>query len=176
MAARKCAHDYDCVRLVIIVVMGVAGSGKTRIGRALAEALAWRFFDADDFHPPENIRRMSDGVPLTEVHRQPWLDELRGLLSTLDTRGENVVLACSALTAQFREQLRSGTGDLRYAYLRAEEELIASRLRTRENHFMPAGLLSSQFEALEEPEDALTLEASASPAAIVARVRATFGV
>jgi gluconokinase len=161
---------------VIIVVMGVAGSGKTRIGRALAEALGWPFLDADDFHSLESIERMRSGVALTDAHREPWLNELSALLLRIDEQGGNAVLACSALRAQFRERLRAGPGDVRFAYLRCGEELIAARLQAREDHFMPASLLHSQFDALEEPDDALTLDAAASPAAIVARIRATFAL
>lgn len=156
--------------------MGVAGAGKTRVGSALAETLGWPFFDADDFHPPENIERMTAGVPLSPAHRTPWLSELRALLLRLDAQRTDAVLACSALEGQFRERLRSGVADLRFAYLRAGEKLIAARLRTREQHFMPAALVPSQFAALEEPEDTLTLDASESPGAIVARIRAAFGV
>lgn len=157
-------------------MMGVAGSGKTRVGHALAGALAWPFFDADDFHPPENIARMTANVPLSDAHREPWLAELRALLLSVDAQGGNAVLACSALRAQFRERLRAGAGDVRYAYLQAAAQLVAVRLETRERHFMPAGLLESQFDALEEPEDALTLDAAAAPAAIVRTIREAFGV
>lgn len=156
-------------------MMGVAGSGKTRVGRALADALRWPFYDADDFHPPANVALMSGGVPLSDLHREPWLAELRALLLTVEAERGNAVLACSALKASFRERLRAGVG-VRYAYLRAGAELIAPRLRARPDHFMPVDLLASQFDALEEPEDALVLDASISPEALVARIRAAFGV
>jgi gluconokinase len=160
---------------VIIVMMGVAGAGKTAVGRALADALHWPFFDADDFHPPENIARMRGGVPLSDAHREPWLAELRALLQHVQAERANAVLACSALKAAFREQLRAGL-DVRYAYLQASADLIAHRLRAREGHFMPPELLESQFATLDEPEDALALDASAPPDTLVAQIRAAFGV
>ncbi len=156
-------------------MMGVAGAGKTAVGRALADALHWPFFDADDFHPPENIARMRGGVPLSDAHREPWLAELRALLQHVQAERANAVLACSALKAAFREQLRAGL-DVRYAYLQASADLIAHRLRAREGHFMPPELLESQFATLDEPEDALALDASAPPDTLVAQIRAAFGV
>lgn len=161
---------------MIIVVMGVAGSGKTRVGRALAERLGWPFFDADDLHPPENIATMSGGVPLTDAEREPWLEALRGLLQRMHAEGRDLVLACSALRARFRERLRDGAGEVRYVYLRADRELLARRLTTREGHFMPAALLDSQLAALEEPEGELTVDAAAPPEEIVEEIRARLGV
>ena len=156
---------------MIVVVMGVAGSGKTTTGRELAARLAWPFFDADDFHPPENIARMRGGVPLTEAEREPWLESLRALVRQADAEGEDIVLACSALRGQFRVRLRAAASDLRYVYLRASPDLIARRLAARSDHFMNPSLLASQFAALEEPDDALVLDASRPPAALVAEIR-----
>lgn len=155
---------------MVIVLMGVAGSGKTRVGRELAEQLRWPFFDADDFHPRENIDRMAAAVPLTDADREPWLAALRALVLRVDP----AVLACSALKARFREQLRAGV-DLRYVYLYGSRELIARRLAARD-HFMPLALLESQFDALEEPEDALALNAAESPERLAAQIRASLGV
>jgi gluconokinase len=161
---------------VIIVVMGVAGSGKTSVGAALAGQLAWPFFDADDFHPPENIAAMSGGVPLSDAEREPWLEALRGLLQRLHAEGRQAVLACSALRAHFRERLRAGAGDVRYVYLRADRELLARRLTTREGHFMPPALLDSQFAALEEPEGELTVDAAQPPEQLVDEIRSALAV
>lgn len=161
---------------MIIVVMGVAGSGKTRVGHALAERLGWPFFDADDFHSRENVAAMSAGVPLSEMDREPWLAALRALVLRLDGAGSHAVLACSALRASFRDRLREGVADLRYVYLRGDEELIARRLVARTNHFMPPDLLASQFAALEEPEDELVLDASQEPEAIIDSIRRALGV
>lgn len=156
--------------------MGVAGSGKTRVGSALAKALGWPFFDADDFHSPENITRMSSGVALTDLDREPWLAALRHLLQRLDAEHRDAVLACSALRAQFRDRLRAAARHVRYVYLRASAELVAQRLATRTGHFMRAELLTSQLSALEEPEDAVAIDAALPPDDIVAEIRTALGV
>jgi gluconokinase len=155
---------------MIIVLMGVAGSGKTTVGRALAARLGCAFFDADDFHPAENIARMHAGVPLTDADREPWLASLCALVERVDAAGEDVVLACSALRARFRARLRAAANDLRYVYLRADRNVIARRLGARAGHFMSADLLGSQFAALEEPDDALVLDASRTPAELAAEI------
>ena len=156
--------------------MGVSGSGKTHVGRALAESLGWRFIDADDLHPPDNIARMSSGVALSDADREPWLAALRELLLQLDAERANAVLACSALRARFRERLREQIADLRYVYLRADASLIARRLESRRGHFMRPELLGSQFADLEEPEGELVVDASLTADAVVARIRAALGV
>lgn len=156
--------------------MGVAGSGKTRVGSALAKALGWPFFDADDFHSPENITRMSSGVALTDLDREPWLAALRHLLQRLDGEHRDAVLACSALRAQFRDRLRAAARHVRYVYLRASAELVAQRLAARTGHFMRAELLASQLSALEEPEDAVAIDAALPPDDIVAEIRTALGV
>ena len=155
---------------MILVVMGVAGSGKTTVGRAVAARLGCPFFDADDFHPPENIALMRAGVPLTEADREPWLESLRALVRRADAAGEDIVLACSALRGRFRERLRTAANDLRYVYLQASPGLIARRLAARTGHFMPHELLESQFGTLEEPHDALVVEAARPPHELAARI------
>jgi len=150
--------------------MGVSGSGKTRIGLELAARLGWTFFDADDFHPPENIGKMRAGIPLTDEDRVLWLAHLRDLLERSDARNESAVLACSALRRQFREELLRVARQLRIVYLRGEYALIEGRVRARQGHFMPPELLRSQFEALEEPDDALTIDASGEPGEVVERI------
>lgn len=155
---------------MVIVVMGVAGSGKTTVGRALAASLGRPFFDADDFHPPENVSRMSAGVPLTDADREPWLASLCALIERADTAGEDIVLACSALRARFRERLRAAANDLRYVYLESGRGVIAHRLAEREGHFMSPDLVASQFADLEEPDDALVVDATRPPQELVAEI------
>lgn len=156
--------------------MGVAGSGKTHVGCALAARLDWAFFDADDFHPPENIARMSGGAPLSDLDREPWLDALVALLQRLDSEGRDAVLACSALRARFRERLRAGAENVRFVHLEAPAELLQRRLTTREKHFMPATLLESQLAALEPPDGELAVDASLPAEEIVERIRAALAV
>lgn len=143
-----------------VIVMGVAGSGKTTVGAALASRMGWDFYDADDFHPPENIAKMSNGIPLDDADRTPWLASLRDLISTCMRAGRPGVLACSALKERYREQLLDGKRGVLLVYLRGSYELIWSRISARTNHYMKPHMLKSQFEALEEPQEALTLEVS----------------
>jgi len=141
-----------------VIVMGVSGSGKSTTGRALAAALGWPFFDADDFHPPENVAKMSAGQPLTDADRRPWLEALRKLIATHSAENQPLVLACSALKKTYRDQLRRGNAGVCFVYLRGEYDLIAGRMQERTGHYMPAGLLDSQFAALEEPTHALVVD------------------
>ena len=140
--------------------MGVAGAGKTLVGRALATALKWPFFDADDFHPASNIAKMRGGIALEPPDRIAWLHAIRAALSTAHNNGGNAVLACSALHREFRASLAQGLPDVRFVYLKAARELIRARVEKRSGHFMPASLVDSQFETLEEPQDALVVDAS----------------
>lgn len=161
---------------MVVVVMGVSGSGKTSIGRALATHLEWPFIDADEVHPPENVDRMRAGIPLTDADREPWLAALRALVRRTDAAGENLVLACSALRRSFRKRLRDGVANLRFVHLQAGPELVARRLAARTGHFMNPDLHDSQFDALEEPEDAVVLDAAEPPDVLVARIRRALGV
>jgi gluconokinase len=156
---------------VIIVVMGVSGSGKTKIGRALAASLRWPFYDADDLHPPENVAKMSAGIPLTDDDRWPWLDRIVDELTRAGADGGNVVLACSALRQVYRDRL-ARAGDVRFVYLKGDLETIAARLATRSHKYMPASLLPSQFATLEEPTDALVIDVRADVAEKIAAIRA----
>ncbi len=160
---------------MMILIMGVTGSGKTKIGEMLSAELGWPFLDADDFHSATNIRKMSAGIPLTDEDRRSWLDELSALLSERNARGENVVLACSALKNSYRKRLGSGT-DLEVVYLEAEPELIEVRLANREDHFMSRQLIESQFRDLEEPGSAVTIPAKWLPQRIVDTVRSEMGI
>lgn len=151
---------------MIVVMMGVAGAGKTYVGRALAQELRWPFFDADDFHSPENVAKMRSGVPLDESDRAAWLDELSGMIENLSARGEHAVIACSGLRADYRRRLDRAGDKVVFVYLKGTFELIEERLKARANHFFGHELLRSQFDALEEPEDAIVVDAGKAVDAI----------
>jgi gluconokinase len=154
---------------MIVLVMGVAGVGKTTIGEALARALSWRFVDADDYHPPQNVAKMKAGIPLEDADRWPWLSRLNKLL-----REENdAVLACSALKESYRQRLAQGIADFTVVYLYGSAELIRSRMEGRSHRFMPAALLESQFRALEPPASAIAVDVAADPSSCVAAIMAT---
>lgn len=157
---------------MIVVLMGVSGSGKTAIGEILARDLRCAWFDADDYHPAANVEKMRAGHPLTDADRWPWLDRLNELLRAEDTKGESAVVGCSALKQIYRERLAQGLGDVRWVHLKGSFELIQSRLQQRKHRYMPASLLQSQFDTLEEPHDALTVDIADPPAVLAARIRA----
>ncbi len=141
---------------VALVLMGVAGSGKTTVGRALADALGCEFFDGDDFHPAANVAKMASGIPLTDEDRLPWLESLSGVIRQQLAKGSSCVVACSALKSVYRNVL---AGDhVQFVFLRASKDLVARRFAMRRDHFMPARLIDSQFEALEEPTDAVIVD------------------
>jgi gluconokinase len=154
---------------MVIIVMGVSGSGKTTLGSALAARLDAHFLDADDVHPKANVEKMRSGVPLTDADREPWLRDLRLRIDAWLVQGTAAVLACSALTVRSREVLGTERPGIELVFLDAPKALIAQRMRNRE-HFMPESLAESQFAALEPPNGALTLDASAAPDALVERV------
>ena len=137
----------------LVVVMGVSGSGKSTVGERLAARLGVPFADADDFHPPENIRKMSAGTPLDDADRAPWLAAMADWLSARVRLDEGGVLVCSALKRRYRDRLRRATPALLFLHLDGPEELIARRLRARRGHFMPPSLLRSQFETLERLQE-----------------------
>jgi len=155
---------------VIVVLMGVSGCGKTTIGQQLAERLGWKLLDADAFHPPANIEKMSRGVPLEDADRWPWLDSLNGMVREAEARGESVLLACSALKARYRERIATGCTNVSWVYLKGDFSLIEARLMARKGHYMKAGLLQSQFAALEEPGNAVVVNIAESPAQIADRL------
>lgn len=140
---------------MIYVVMGVSGAGKTLIGKRLADALDLSFYDGDDFHPAENVQKMKSGTPLNDEDRWPWLKMIAQNMDLWQKRDGGAVLACSALKKSYRRYLSShADSSLIFIYLKGSKETIASRLKKRDGHYMPADLLTSQFEALEEPDDA----------------------
>jgi gluconokinase len=162
---------------MVVVLMGVSGVGKTTVGKALAADLGWTFVEADEFHPPANVEKMRAGTPLTDGDRRPWLRALRGRIDEACGRGENAVLACSALKADYREYLERGCpADVRYVYLRGSAELIRRRLEGRDGHFMNPALLESQFEVLEPPEGDVQVDATPPPEVIAAEIRRRLGL
>jgi gluconokinase len=154
-----------------IIVMGVAGSGKSTVGNALAERLRWDFYDADDFHPPENVAKMARGVPLDDADRLPWLASLHDLIASSLKQDRPGVLACSALKESYRRQLLEGNDEVQVVYLKGSYELIWSRLEKRTDHYMKPQMLRSQFDALEEPAGALTMDISLSVDEVVQTIQ-----
>lgn len=157
---------------MIVIVMGVSGSGKTTVGKALAARLDWTFEDADDWHSTANIAKMRSGHELSDKDREPWLRSLNSAIQEWVAGGRNVALACSALKASYRAMLRSGAADgtlIRFVYLKGTFEEIQRRLESRGGHSMPESLLRSQFEALEEPDasEAFAIDAALPVAQIV---------
>ena len=161
---------------MILIVMGVAGSGKTTVGQLLAKELSWTFRDADEFHPPTNIEKMSRGLALEDSDRAPWLAAMRATIETWLREGRNAVLTCSCLKADYRQTLLVDPARIRFIYLKGSYELIDARLRHRAHHFMKADLLKSQFEILEEPQDAITVDLSDPPEVIVQKIRKALNI
>jgi carbohydrate kinase (thermoresistant glucokinase family) len=158
----------------LYVIMGVSGSGKTTIGARFARALDLEFVEGDDLHPPENVRRMGAGIPLTDDDRRPWLLAIAARLHDAQRGGRGLVIACSALKRQYRDVLRTrGAASVRFVYLTGGRSLLAERLAARRGHFMPGALLDSQLATLEEPsadEGPWVCDISQPPEAIVAEL------
>lgn len=161
---------------LVMVVMGVSGSGKTTVSRLLATQLGWEFADADAFHPDANLKKMSQGIPLDDEDRWPWLAAIARWIDTVRRDGRHGIVACSALKRAYRELLLHRRPDVRLVYLKAELELVKRRMARRRDHFMPVALLQSQFDALEEPqpdEDPIVVGVDAPPEAIVQQILQT---
>ncbi len=153
---------------MVLVLIGVSGSGKTTVGQLLAHGLDWKFYEGDDYHPEANRQKMSEGLALNDADRAPWLDAIRALIRSILDRNENAVISCSALKQAYRDLLAMDGGQ--FVYLKGERWLIAARIRNRKGHFFDPGLLTSQFHILDEPHDALVVDASESPATIVREI------
>jgi len=160
---------------MVVIVMGVTGAGKTTVGRELGAALGWEFHDGDDLHSEANKRKMHRGIALTDADRAPWLRAIRELIRAMLSEGRDGVVACSALKQSYRDEIVVDRGAVKLVYLKATPEQIAERLRSRTGHFMNPDLLQSQFETLEEPHDAIVVDASAAPEAIVNEIRRRLG-
>ncbi|MEA2897563.1 MAG: gluconokinase [Bradyrhizobium sp.] len=162
-----------------IVVMGVSGSGKTTIADRLANILGWTCEDGDKFHPKSNVEKMSAGHPLTDEDRWPWLQAIADKIDQVCEAGEHAVVACSALKRAYRDILVHGRDDIRIVYLDGTQRLIAGRLAARKGHFMPPGLLDSQFKTLEPPgadENSVAVSIDASVDAIVEDIVGKLGL
>ncbi len=158
---------------MIVVVCGVAGVGKTTVGRSLARELGWKFYDADNFHPVANIKKMKQGIALSDEDRQPWLEKLRQSIERCLAEQKNAVFACSALKKAYRDRLRV-TKEVKFVFLRASRTRVAEQLQRRRGHFMPATLLDSQFADLEKPqpeEHALIVDVAGLPGEVASLIK-----
>jgi len=163
----------------VVIVMGVSGCGKSTIGALLASRLRWEFEDADWFHPASNVDKMHSGIPLTDEDRWPWLHAVANWIDKTCRSGGHGVVACSALKRSYRDVLIGDRADVRLIYLKGDETLIARRIATRHEHFMPPSLLHSQFEELEEPgpdENPIIVSIEPPPREIVARILSAMNV
>lgn len=156
--------------------MGVAGSGKTTIGAALAKEAHWDFADADDFHPASNVAKMSAGIPLNDEDRAPWLTKLRQYIEDSLKKGSSLVLTCSALKQTYRDRLNVDPTHTKFIYLKGARSLLLERIGHRHGHFMKPEMLDSQLATLEEPKDALVVDIAHTPEQIVAEIRRRFRI
>ncbi len=163
-------------RPLVLIFMGVSGSGKTTVGALFAKKTGATFYEGDEFHPPENIGKMRRGLPLTDADRAKWLQTLRDIITRSLDEGRFAVMACSALKAAYRDLLKGGDSRVQFVYLTGPRAVIEERLKTRKNHFMPPALLDSQMATLEPPADALTFSCEKSPEEIVAAVIQALGI
>jgi gluconokinase len=154
----------------VIILMGVSGCGKTAVGQQLSGILGWPFFDGDDFHPDENIAKMSKGIPLNDQDRANWLVSLHDLIAEHLRVGRSMLLACSALKQKYRDQLSGGNPEIVFVYLKGSYDLIFSRMTDRASHYMKANMLQSQFATLEEPADALVIKIDQSVESIAKQI------
>jgi len=155
---------------MIVVLMGVTGSGKSTVGRLLARQLGWSFIEGDDFHSAANVEKLKRGEPLNDADRKPWLEAIRRSIDAAIARNENAVIACSALKGSYRSMLEV-PGQVIFVYLKASVALIQERLRRRVGHFMNPNLIQSQFDALEEPSTAIGVDAGSTAEEIAQAIR-----
>ena len=160
---------------MVVIVMGVTGAGKTTVGRALAESLGWEFHDGDELHSAASKRKMHRGIALDDADRAPWLSAIRKLILVMLSENRSGVVACSALKQSYRDEIVVDPNLVKVVYLKGSKEVIAERLRNRGGHFMNPDLLQSQFDTLEEPGDAIVVDVSMAPEAIVNAIRARLG-
>ena len=163
-------------RSMVVIVMGVSGSGKTTVGSLLAGRLGWSFRDGDDFHPAANVAKMRSGTPLTDEDRLPWLLAIQAFMRKCHADGQSAVIACSALKERYREVLLCMEPWVRFVHLRGSRELIAQRMQARAGHFMPPTLLDSQLATLEPPADSLAVDIRAEPADLVEEICQQLGL
>ncbi len=161
---------------MIVILIGVSGAGKSTVGELLAADLGWSFYDGDRLHPLANIEKMRRGMPLTDEDRWPWLEALRDQIAAVAAEGRSAVVACSALKAAYRDVLLAGSGGARIVYLKGSYALIDERLRSRDDHFFDPALLATQFEVLEEPEDAIAVDVRQPPERVAAEIRRRLGL
>ncbi|TAE51322.1 MAG: gluconokinase [Bacteroidetes bacterium] len=147
----------------VLVLMGVSGSGKSTLGKLLSSLSGWPFYDGDDFHPPANVEKMRQGIPLTDEDRRPWLIALRGRMQRSRAAAEGCIIACSALKQSYRDLLSEGNEGICWVWLKGDAETLRQRMEARSGHFMPPGLLQSQLAALEAPLDALVADITEPP-------------
>ncbi|HKN11823.1 MAG TPA: gluconokinase [Candidatus Binatus sp.] len=160
---------------MVVIVMGVTGAGKTTIGRALAESLGWEFHDGDNLHSEASKRKMRKGIALDDGDRAPWLRAIRKLIEAMLLEGHDGVVACSALKQSYRDEIVVDPNAVKVVYLKGSKQVITERLGDRTGHFMNPDLLQSQLDTLEEPCDAIVIDVSAVPEAIVSAIRARLG-
>lgn len=168
--------DRNLVGVVILVLMGVSGAGKTTVGRLLADRLRWPFYEGDEFHSAESIRQMMAGIPLTDTDRDPWLERVAHLVHNLTRVGQSAIITCSALKARYRRRLVAAStiaSAVRFVYLKVTPDQALERVERRQDHFLPPSIVASQFAALEEPADALVLEGTWPPEAILTAIQET---
>ena len=163
-------------RPTVLIFMGVAGSGKTTVGKLFAEKTGAIFYEGDDFHPPKNVAKMGAGIPLTDADRKKWLKTLRKIIVRALAKKEFSVLTCSALKSKYREELSNGDSCVKFVHLTGPQTLIAERLKKRRGHFMPPSLLKSQFAILEPPADALVFSCKKSSRKIVTELVQVLGI
>ena len=175
MRSSRPASDDAPYEPMIVVVMGVSGSGKSTTGEALARTLGWPFVEGDDLHPPENVAKMAAGMPLTDDDRWPWLDRIVDELRSLSKTRPDIVIACSALKQCYRDRL-APAGDVRFVHLHGDRETIAARLAVRHHRYMPAMLLDSQFATLEPPTDAIVVDIREDVETQVRKIVAALGL